>query len=114
MTTAPQPCVFIYLCIYYWSDHSKVCTFILCIFVGNHSSEGDIDYYPEAISNFHTIPAKTTHYPLNIVVIQDSILEDNELFQVTVIPEYIPVPAVPQSNCPTSVGVIIVDDDGNY
>ena len=49
---------------------------------------------------------------MSVNVVPDRLLEDNELFQVTTKPPY--MPADPQPDCSTQVGVIIRDDDGNF
>ena len=81
-------------------------------FVGNHTHtvEADIDYYTTiTFPNFDTIPAYTRHYTLSIQIVPDRILEDNELFFVTVRPEHMPDG---QPDC--RVAIIIKDDDGNF
>ena len=85
---------------------------LLQFFVGNHTHtvEASIDYYTAiAFPNFDTIPAYTSHYTLSVKIVADRILEDNELFYVTVIPEHLPFG---QPDC--RVAVIIRDDDGNF
>ena len=59
--------------------------------------------------NFDIIPANTTHYTLKIDIVSDRILEDNELFRVTAVPQHRPAG---QPDC--SAFVIIKDDDGKF
>ena len=90
--------------------HSKIITHLATIFVGNHSVEEGFDYYTSmSFPNFDIIPANTTIYTLKIDIVADRILEDNELFDVTALPQYRPSD---QPHC--RVSVIIVDDDGKF
>ena len=84
--------------------------YISIIFVGNHSGNEIFDYYA-AISfpYFDIIPPYERHYILNITIVADRMLEDNELFHVTAVPQHVPAG---QPEC--SVDVIIRDDDGNF
>ena len=84
--------------------------YISIIFVGNHSGNEDFDYYT-AISfpYFDIISPYERHYTLNVTIVPDRILENNELFHVTAIPQHVPAG---RPEC--SVDVIIVDDDGNF
>ena len=86
----------------------------MCTILGNDTAmkEDDIDYYTSvAYPTFHTIPPNTTDYMLTIDIVNDTRLENNELFQVTPSPEHVP-DGHTITDC--RVDVIIMDDDGNF
>ena len=58
------------------------------------------------------IPAGATTVPFNISIFNDSILEGNEDFDITIIPSSLPND-VSRGN-PRTATVTIVDDDGKY
>ena len=83
---------------------------VVTIFIGNDSVKENFDYYTSmSFPNFDIIPAYTTHYTLKIDIVADHIIEDNELFQVTVVPQH---RFLGQPDC--DVHVIIQDDDGKF
>ena len=102
---------FVYLCVTDSITYSKMISYACCYnFVGNHSVEESFDYYTSvSFPNFDIVPAYTTHYTLKIDIVADRILEDNELFQVTALPQH---RSAGQPDC--SVSVIIADDDGKF
>ena len=82
------------------------------IFVGNNTAQESLDFYTSVSSpNFDIIKAYNRHYKLNITIVPDRILENNELFQVTPLPQQVPVGHT-TTDC--RVDVIIRDDDGNF
>ena len=86
----------------------------MCTILGNETTQelDEIDYYTSvAYPNFDTIPPYTRDYMLTIDIVDDTRLENNELFQVTPSPE-----RVPDGHTVTDcrVDVIITDDDGNF
>ena len=86
----------------------------MCTILGNDTAvtEDDIDYYTSvAYPNVHIIPPNTREYMLTIEIVDDTKLENNELFQVIPSPEH-----VPDGHTATDfrVDVIIMDDDGNF
>ena len=85
--------------------------YIFIIFVGNHSgNEEPIDYYTtKTFPDFDIIPPYERDYILNVTIVADRMLEDNELFHITAVPQHVPAG---QPEC--SVDVIIRDDDGNF
>ena len=85
---------------------------VVTIFIGNNTAQQGFDYYTSiSFPNFDKIPAFTTSYTLNITIVPDRILENNELFHVTPVPQHIPVG---NHDYPCSADAIIVDDDGNF
>ena len=80
------------------------------ISVGNNTAQESLDFYTSVSSpNFDIIKAYNRHYELNITIVPDRILESNELFHVTSLPQQSPVG---QPDC--SVDIIIRDDDGSF
>ena len=72
--------------------------------------EVGFDYYTAiAFPIYDIIPAYTKHYTLSVKIVPDRILENNELFRVTVQPELRPI-----GYYYCSAEVIIQDDDGNF
>ena len=62
-------------------------------FTGNESTliEDDIDYYASySYPNFAVVEAYSTHFSLNISIVQDCKLERTELFRVTAFPPQLP------------------------
>ena len=85
---------------------------VVTIFIGNDTAQQGFDYYTSiSFPNFDKIPAFTTHNTLNITIVPDRILENNELFQVTPVPQHIPVGHYVYL---CSADAIIRDDDGNF
>lgn len=78
---------------------------------GSGTANGtDIDYYTNtAWPIFDTIiPAGDKVYLLNITIIDDSKLEDHELFNITAIPS-----SLPDNKSYCDMELIIRDNDGN-
>ena len=87
------------------------CTECLCDdFIGKDiaNTPKEIDYYiPFPYTTFAKIPAHSTHFQLNVTIVDDKKLENNELLRIDAIPSPLPYG---HTHCTTDV--IILDDDG--
>lgn len=70
--------------------------------------ESEIDYLTSySWPNFYIVEKGAFNFTLNITIIPDNILEDNELFRIT-----IDEPQSPEGRVRLPIDVIIMNDDG--
>jgi len=80
---------------------------ILCIHIYNYYCAGNSDYVSGPY-NF-TIASGLTNITFNVSIINDNILEENEIFHLTIDPSSLPEDV--HVGSPVLVTVTIVDDD---